>query len=129
MAAAVGIQPQHVQMDARNRPYPNHSVMEDTSDSGDDQDNDSMEGDIDMDQAHFYHQQQQQAMYYQQHQQQFANGSASQDAGPSSRSSSNGLITHGDMQEGLDEEEYSDDESSVASIPDENIDFSLTYAL
>ena len=34
------------------------------------------------------------------------------------------------MQEGLDEEEYSDDDDeSEADIPDENIDFSLTYAL
>lgn len=128
MAAAVGIQPQHVQVGTNNRAYPQQSVMEDTSDSGEDQDNDSMEGAIDMDQAHFYHQQQQQAQYYQQHQQNIANNGVSSDAGPSRRSE-NGLITHGDMQEGLDEEEYSDDESSVASIPDENIDFSLTYAL
>ena len=93
-----------------------------------------MEGAIDMNQAHFYHQQQQQAMYYQQHQQGLAGGSGqgqgqgSQDAGPS-RNPNHGLITQGDMQDGLDEEEDYSDTSSTASIPDENIDFSLTYAL
>jgi hypothetical protein len=108
--------------------------MEDTSDSGDDFEDDSMEGAIDMNQAQFYHQQQQQAIYYQQHQHGHSgasgpgqgHGHGSQDAGPSRNS---GLVTHGDMQDGLEEEEYSDDESSTASIPDENIDFSLTYAL
>lgn len=127
--AAIGVQPQAMQHQQQHRPYPNQSVMEDTSDSGEEYDNDSMEGAIDMNQAHFYNQQHQQAIYYQQHQQQLSGGpgNGAQEAGPSRNA--NGLITHGDMQDGLDEEEYSDDESSTASIPDENIDFSLTYAL
>jgi len=35
---------------------------------------------------------------------------------------------HEDGQDGLEEDAYSDT-SSIASIPDEDIDFSLTYAL
>jgi hypothetical protein len=141
--ATIGVQPQaqaHVQYHQQRQQqpqqyqmehvYPNHSVMED-SDEGDEED--SMEGAIDMDQAQYYQQrhqqqqQQQQGTYYQYTQPQHD----SQDAGPSSRLAQHGLITHGDMQEGLDEEEYSDDDDdeSTASIPDENIDFSLTYAL
>jgi hypothetical protein len=90
-----------------------------------------MEGAIDMNQAQFYQQQQQQAMYYQHHPQQLDGNGNPADAGPSSRLAQHGLITQGDMQEGLDEEEdFSDeDEESEADIPDENIDFSLTYAL
>ena len=139
--ATVGIQPSlnpqqqlqqrqyHNQMQQQHV-YPNHSIMEDSDDGEDEED--SMEGAIDMNQAQFYQQQQQQATYYQNHQQHMVGSGNSADAGPSSRVSQNGLITHGDMQEGLDEEEYSDDDEddeSEADIPDENIDFSLTYAL
>jgi hypothetical protein len=125
-------QQQHYQME---RVYPNQSVMGDSD--GDEED--SMEGAIDMDQAQYYQhqqqhqqQQQQQGTYYQYHQPQQDGRGDSADAGPSSRLATQDLITHGDMQEGLDEEEYSDeddDDESTASIPDENIDFSLTYAL
>lgn len=137
--AAIGVQPQqapqqqqqrrqyHQQMQQQHV-YPNHSIMED-SDDGDDEE-DSMEGAIDMNQAQFYQQQHQQQMYYQNHQQQSDGSGGSLDAGQSSRMAQHGLITQGDMQEGLDEEEYSDDDDeSEADIPDENIDFSLTYAL
>lgn len=132
----MGIQPEAVQQNQQHRPYPNQSIMEDTSDSGEEFESDYMDGAIDMNQAHFYHQQQQQAIYYQQHRQgpsgapgqgpNQGQGQGSQDAGPSRNS---GLMTHGDMQDVLEEDDYSDDESSTASIPDENIDFSLTYAL
>jgi hypothetical protein len=139
--ATVGIQPtlnpqqQHQQRQYHNQMqqqhvYPNHSIMEDSDDGEDEED--SMEGAIDVNQAQFYQQQQQQAAYYQNHQQQLDGSGNQADAGPSSRVAQNGLITHGDMQEGLDEEEYSDDDEddeSEADIPDENIDFSLTYAL
>lgn len=122
---------QHYQME---HVYPNQSVMEDSD--GDEED--SMEGAIDMDQAQYYQhqqqhqQQQQQGTYYQYHQPQHDSRGGLADAGPSSRMATHDLITHGDMQEGLEEEEYSDeddDDESNASIPDENIDFSLTYAL
>jgi hypothetical protein len=57
-------------------------------------------------------------------------GAGGHEAGQSSRMAQHGLITQGDMQEGLDEEEYSDDDDeSEQDVPDENIDFSLTYAL
>ena len=134
--ATVGIQPQHQGPQQRQyhhqmqqqHVYPNHSIMEDSD--GDDEE-DSMEGAIDVNQAQFYQQQQQQNMYYQHHQQQLDGSGNPVDSGSSSRMNQNGLITQGDMQEGLDEEEYSDDEDeeSEADIPDENIDFSLTYAL
>lgn len=123
--------------------YPSqHSIMEDLSDderSHEDEDEEEMgddesfEGDIVQhhggvhhpDQNSFYRQQQQQAIYYQQHKQQHGEG----EAGPSRTSPSKGI--NAQAQDGLEDEDmYSDDdESSTASIPDEDIDFSLTYAL
>ncbi|RSH93410.1 hypothetical protein EHS25_007766 [Saitozyma podzolica] len=104
-----------------------HSIMEDVSDSGDEEE--SFEGEMDEDQDRFYHSQAQQALYYQQHQQQHAEASG-QNRGLEREH--DGDYEH-EQQQGNerveDEEMYSDDESSTASIPDENIDFSLTYAL
>jgi hypothetical protein len=40
-----------------------------------------------------------------------------------------GVIEAHQDEERIEEEMYSDDGSSTASIPDEDIDFSLTYAL
>lgn len=106
-----------------------HSIMEDVSDSGDEEE--SFEGEMDEDQDRFYHSQAQQALYYQQHQQQHAEASG-QNRGLEREHQHDGDYDH-EQQQGHerdeDEEMYSDDESSTASIPDENIDFSLTYAL
>ncbi|WWC73524.1 uncharacterized protein I206_107496 [Kwoniella pini CBS 10737] len=116
--------------------YPSQSVMEDESDDEHDlnghqnsqeeeseEDDDSIEGDtMDPAHAHFYHQQQQQAMYYQQHQQQHSSTTDLSGTASSSRSNNN----NGGAE---DEEMYSDEESDTDSMPDENIDFSLTYAL
>ncbi len=100
--------------------YPHHSVMEDASDDGDDEDEEQS-----------YEQQQQQAMYYQQqrhhHQQQQQQQQQQHFGSPGTIQQAN---AQPDGQEGIEDDEiYSDDESSAASIPDENIDFSLTYAL
>ncbi|WWC65707.1 uncharacterized protein I303_108328 [Kwoniella dejecticola CBS 10117] len=119
--------------------YPSQSVMEDVSDDeqhvnghpnphGDDSEDDdeSIEGDImDPAHAHFYHRQQQQALYYQQHQQQHGSTTDLTSTVPASSSKSNMNNGVGDG----DEEMYSDEESDTDSMPDENIDFSLTYAL
>ncbi|WWC92990.1 uncharacterized protein L201_007954 [Kwoniella dendrophila CBS 6074] len=115
------------------------SVMEDVSDDDHDMngheheddeedDDESIEGDIlDPAHAHFYHQQQQQALYYQQHQQQ--HGSQTDLTNPSTVSKQQmNNAQHSSGLEG-DEEVYSDEESDTDSMPDENIDFSLTYAL
>lgn len=107
------------------------SVMEDSDTSESDFESDpQLAMAMDPEQQHFYVQQQQQAMYYQQHQQ--ASGGVAPEGGYQARlagererrgsSSSNG---DGD---GDDDDGFSDD-SSVASIPDEEIDFGLTYAL
>ncbi|KAK4685392.1 hypothetical protein P7C73_g4761, partial [Tremellales sp. Uapishka_1] len=86
---------------------PSHSIMDDISDSGDDE---SFQGDIVMDQQAFYqHQHQQQQMQYEQHQAENPNANVT--------------------EEELEDEDAFSDESSVASVPDEHIDFSLTYAL
>ncbi len=100
--------------------YPHHSVMEDASDDGDDEDEEQS-----------YEQQQQQAMYYQQqrhhHQQQQQQQQQQHFGSPGTIQQAN---AQPDGQDGIEDDEiYSDDESSAASIPDENIDFSLTYAL
>ena len=101
--------------------YPSHSIMEDVSDSESDPD---LEAELDPDQQRFYEQQQQQATYYQQHTS--AHGSSDQVNMINGRGQGSGGSGEGGME---DEDMYSDDESSTASIPDENIDFSLTYAL
>ena len=88
--------------------YPNQSIMEDASDDGDDDDDEQ-----------FYEQQAQQAMYYQQHQQQQISH-----AGPAQQAN-----LHTEAQERMEDEETYSDDSSMASIPDENINFSLHYAL
>ncbi|ORY34860.1 hypothetical protein BCR39DRAFT_515181 [Naematelia encephala] len=139
------------------QPYPHsyttQSTVEDVSDE------ESFEGDIDMDEhhRHFYNQQQQQAMYYQQHKQQY--GSQDQIAGPSQTQQQQQQHQHqqhhqqqhqqqqqqqqqeqqqlqranghgdGEGDEPMEDDDMYSDESSTASIPDENIDFSLTYAL
>jgi len=100
--------------------YPHHSVMEDASDDGDDEDEEQS-----------YEQQQRQAMYYQQqrhhHQQQQQQQQQQHFGSPGTIQQAN---AQPDGQDGIEDDEiYSDDESSAASIPDENIDFSLTYAL
>ena len=91
--------------------YPNQSLVEDVSEDGDDEDD-----------GRFYDSQPQQMIYYQQQQQQ------NMTSGAGTSQQVNGLEEGQDAVE--DEEMYSDDESSTASIPDESyIDFSLTYAL
>ncbi|OCF46085.1 hypothetical protein I317_00175 [Kwoniella heveanensis CBS 569] len=130
--AAIAAQPHH---HYQQHLYPSQSVMEDASDDDDhgdhdhdmdEDDDESIEGDlIDPAHAHFYHQQQQQALYYQQHQQQHGSSdSVGGGAGPSRQNSAQ-------QQQGLDDDDgaYSDEESDTDSMPDENIDFSLTYAL
>ena len=104
--AALASQPHHPQQS-----YSTQSLMEDSSDDGEDEDN-----------GRFYDPQPQQMTYYQQQQQQPLT------SGAGTSHQVNGL---GEGQDGgEDEEMYSDDESSTASIPDESyIDFSLTYAL
>jgi hypothetical protein len=102
-----------------------HSVMEDVSDDetvdseGEIESDPELERELEMDadQQRFYQHQQQQAMYYQQHQQQNSNPDLSN--------------PHPDatVKDDSTEDAFSDDDSSTASIPDENIDFSLTYAL
>lgn len=81
-----------------------------------------VQGDIEMDQDHanFYYQQQQQAILYQQHHQE--NGlepGAARMAAKHAR-----MSVDGDSDDG-----FSDEESDSDSMPDESIDFSLTYAL
>ena len=118
---SLGAQPHY-----QHQAYANHSVMENGSDGSDDEG--FMQGDIITDHQHSYHQQQQQqqATYYQQHQYQQQYGQS--DAAPQLEPA---IQANEHVQDGVQEEEmYSDDdESSTASIPDENIDFSLTYAL
>ncbi|WWD20143.1 hypothetical protein CI109_104619 [Kwoniella shandongensis] len=138
MAAIAAAQPHHFQQ--QQQYYPSQSVMEDSDDADrreddddeedeEEDDDESIQGDYEMDpdHAHFYHQQQQQAIYYQQHQQQ-KNASQSDGnatgAGPSTRQQD-----VNPAQQDADEEAYSDEGSDTDSMPDENIDFSLTYAL
>ncbi|WRT69525.1 uncharacterized protein IL334_006512 [Kwoniella shivajii] len=142
--------PQHQQQHM----YSTQSVMEDVSDeehdmdehelegADEDDDDESMQGDmIDSAHAHFYHQQQQQAQYYQQHQQQHS-GSQSDLTNPASASGPSRPLSqqqqqqqqqqqHQQQQQQVEGEDdaYSDEESDTDSMPDENIDFSLTYAL
>ncbi|KAK6908752.1 hypothetical protein I203_102755 [Kwoniella mangroviensis CBS 8507] len=135
---------QHQNQQQQHQMYQHHSqsIMEDASEDDhdhdprmngyddDEDDDESIEGDINMmdpAHAHFYHQQQQQALYYQQHQQQHGSQmDLNNPAGPSSKQNMNNQ-----NQGGLEGEEemYSDEESDTDSMPDENIDFSLTYAL
>lgn len=94
--------------------------------------------------ADFYRQQQQQAMIYWQHQQKHGRTTPTEGAQGysamaemsrySSASSVQGFGENGQVAgqvEGGSEEEDDDkgDEASIASIPDEDIDFSLNYAL
>lgn len=112
---------------------------EEEGEMGDEED--SMNGDYDAEQHNFYLQQQQQAMYYHQHRQinglkegmisgLGGNGNINGNGAGPSRIQAQPQRYEG-MHDGLedDDEAFSDDESSTASIPDENIDFSLTYAL
>ncbi|WVR08214.1 hypothetical protein IAU60_005261 [Kwoniella sp. DSM 27419] len=120
------------------QPYPSHSVMEDGSeddqsheidDDDDDDDDESIEGDaINPVQAHFYHQQRQQAMYYQQHQAQHGVTPVLEKKGGPSRQPSQVEQREGDDEDG-EEEDYVEVISDTDSMPDENIDFSLTHAL
>lgn len=126
--------------------------MED-SDSGSSGSEDEFESDpqlamaMDPEQQHFYVQQQQQARYYQQHQQ--ASGGVAPEGGYQARlmgekererrgsasasasaaSSAGDGDANGTVGGAEEDDAYSDDGSSVASIPDEEIDFGLTYAL
>jgi hypothetical protein len=103
--------------------YPTHSGIDDVSEdeTSDDEMGDHEES-FDMEQHNFYHRQQQQALFYQQHQQQHGQSDA---AGPSRPS----VKKHPQSELEDDDVDYSDDGSSTASIPDENIDYGLTYAL
>ncbi|WVQ96141.1 hypothetical protein IAU59_003244 [Kwoniella sp. CBS 9459] len=128
--AAIAAQPHH---HYQQHLYPSQSVMEEASDDDehdmDEDDDESIEGDLmDPAHAHFYHQQQQQALYYQQHQQQHGSTDSVGGAGPSRQNSAQ---QQQQQQQGLDDDDgaYSDEESDTDSMPDENIDFSLTYAL
>lgn len=95
--------------------------MEDVSDeeSGSEED-----FEVDPEQQRFYEQQQRQSLYYQQHQQQNGGGIGLAQTGQGSRGKDRAA-----REDGEDEDMYSDDESSAASIPDEHIDPGLTYAL
>ncbi len=107
--------PQH---NYQQQVYPNHSIMEDASDDGDDEEDPYFY-------EHQHQQQQQQAIYCQQRQQQ--QQQSPDGVGQTLQVHPQVHVETGDGIE--DEEMYSDDESSTASVPDENIDFSLTYAL
>ncbi|WVF68607.1 hypothetical protein IAT40_003377 [Kwoniella sp. CBS 6097] len=138
--AAIAAQPHH---HYQQHLYPSQSVMEDASDDDehdhnddhdmDEDDDESIEGDlIDPAHAHFYHQQQQQALYYQQHQQQHGSTDSVGGAGSAGPSRQNNAQHHQQQQQQVlddDDGAYSDEESDTDSMPDENIDFSLTYAL
>ncbi|WVW86747.1 hypothetical protein I302_108801 [Kwoniella bestiolae CBS 10118] len=138
---------QHHHRPQQQQMYQHHSqsIMEDASDEehdhhmnghgdeDDEDDDESIEGDINMmdpAHAHFYQQQQQQALYYQQHQQQHGSQTDLTNPSGSSKQNMNNQNNNGNGVgvEG-DEEMYSDEESDTDSMPDENIDFSLTYAL
>ncbi|KAI9633047.1 uncharacterized protein MKK02DRAFT_19833, partial [Dioszegia hungarica] len=82
-----------------------------------------MEGEVTPEQQRFYEQQQRQSQIYLQHQQANGGGPILGQGTPGSKRGS----TRGEDTD--DEDMYSDDESSAASIPDENIDPGLTYAL
>ncbi|EIW71632.1 hypothetical protein TREMEDRAFT_22249, partial [Tremella mesenterica DSM 1558] len=75
------------------------------------------------DQMQFYQRQQQQSLYYQRHTQE--HGTA--EPGPSKNRFQSSARVIGEDDDMLDDDASSTD--STASIPDENIDFSLTYAL
>jgi hypothetical protein len=87
---------------------------------------------MDPEHRHFYAKQQEQAMLYQQHQR--ASGGVAPEGGYQARmmlgekGKERRESRVGDDGE-EDEDMYSDDGSSAASIPDEEIDFGLTYAL
>lgn len=90
-----------------------------------------MSGDHEMSDEQFYQHQQQQARYYQQHQQQYGINEHQQQQQPQQQQvhiQNNGVHAN-DGQDGLEDDDMYSDDSSTASIPDENIDFSLTYAL
>jgi hypothetical protein len=109
---------------------------------------------VNAEQQSFYTQQQQQSMYYHQHQRMYgsndslghasrrgsmnanANGDVMDTSGMSGTSRAQAQLNgqgaihrHEVMHDGLEDEDAFSDDSSSASIPDENIDFSLTYAL
>lgn len=94
---------------------PSQSIMEDASDTESDPD---LDAHLDPDQQQFYQRQQEQAMYYQQHTSQHG-----------SQTDLSAAARHSKVDTGDDGEMYSDDDSSTASIPDDNINFELTYAL
>ena len=94
---------------------PSHSFIEDASDTESDPD---LDAHLDPDQQQFYQRQQEQAMYYQQHTSQHG-----------SQTDLKAASRHSKIDTGDEEEMYSDDDSSTASIPDDNINFELTSAL
>lgn len=84
---------------------------------------------MDPEQQHFYAKQQEQARHYMKHQR--LSGGVAPQGGYQARimNGEKGKERRESQGVGEDDDDFSDDGSSAASIPDEEIDFGLTYAL